>query len=187
MVAAGPGILEAKGFERPDFTTFTFPAANLADAATEEIEIDQALSLQGRRGRDYLGFYLSGLNDEFIAEHLTVGASDHDMSTIIALNTRTGAFQMSDPEQLDIYTTFAASAAGGTDTAKQAMVLHDSARRAAEPMLYVAPRLFWRFTNNIDAQINADGVAARMGSVSVRLNFRLFIELLERFADVTLL
>ncbi len=186
MVADGPGILEAKGFERPDFTTFTFPAANLADAAVEEIELDQALSLQGRRGRDYLGFYISGLNDEFIAEHLTIGTADHDMSTIIAIATRTGAFQMSDPELIDIYTTFQAVTAPTTATS-EALNLQDSKRRANEPFLYVAPRLFWRLTNNIDAQINADAIAARMGTVSVQLSFRLFIELLERFADVTLL
>ena len=186
MVAGGPGILEAKGFERPDFTTFTFPAANLADAGSEEIEIDQALSLQGRRGRDYLGFYLSGLIDEFVAEHLTIGTADHDMTTTIQVNTRTGNFSMADPEQLDIYTTTQAVTAPTTATS-EAMNLQDVQRRSVEPMLYVAPRLFWRLTNNIDAQINADAIAARMGSISVQLNFRLFIELLERFADVTLL
>ncbi len=57
----------------------------------------------------------------------------------------------------------------------------------AEPFLYVAPRLFYRFENDLDVAFSIGDLDIRMASISTRLTFRKFIELLERFADVTLL
>ena len=56
-----------------------------------------------------------------------------------------------------------------------------------EPELYVAPRLFWRTVNDMDQTLAIDDLHARISSISRKLNFPLFVELLERFADVTLL
>ncbi len=190
----GP-MLEARGRERPDYTVFSFPAANLADGSAEEVEVDQALSLQGRRGRDFLG--VSGLDGLFAAlqqEHAAFSMiADHSQAFSFRLSTRTGAFNVDDPELIWAWRVASDHAVdqGATDTAHIIARLDPMSDGGnwglGEPFLYVAPRLFWRFQNDGDQQIDADEFAVRWGSVSVALSFNIFIELLERFADVTLL
>ncbi len=190
MVSMHPGpIHEARGRERPDYTVFTFPAASLNDAAGEEIEIDQALSLQGRRGRDFLGVNGIGmLLESMVAEHLTIGTIDHEMTARFRLSTRTGQFRYSDPELIWDFRVSQSVTAPTTATSEAFNPVTDGGNAMlGEPFLYVAPRLFWRVDNSLDAAIPADFMDVRWGSVSVTLTFPVFIELLERFADVTLL
>lgn len=179
-------FLVAPGRERPDYTSFTWPAASLADAAAEEIELDQALSLAGRFGRDFLGLQLGSIIDDFATEHLTIGTADHRMSLVVDLNTRTGAYGFEDPEQL-YSLEIEASVTAPTTATSQGMILSKETLLYGEPELYVAPRLFFRVANDMDATLGAGAAGCRIASISVRLNFQLFIELLERFADVTLL
>ncbi len=186
-MALGARLLPARGRERPDYTIFTYPAGNLADASTEEIELDQALSLQGRRGRDFLGVISSGPIGQMAVEHLTIAGADHAMRFIERLQTRTGSFGIGDPELIHEKNYHAVNAAGATDTATVGFTPTVEESLYGEPELYVAPRLFWRQVNDIDAQINAGAMNARIATVAVKLTFPLFIELLERFADVTLL
>ncbi len=181
-----PPFMAAPGRERPDYTAFTFPAANVVDGAAEEIEIDQAFSLAGRFGRDFLGCQFSGVLNDFMAEHLTIGTADHDMLLILTLASRTGAFGFQDPELIWLWEIGQAVTAPTTATS-EALNLIDSGLMLGEPELYVAPRLFFRTSNEIDATIVAAAMSVRIASVSRRLTFELFIELLERFADVTLL
>jgi len=186
MDLSGPGFLVAPGQERPDFTIFDAPDTALADAATEEIEFDQALSLAGRFGRDFLGIQVSGLLAVMQTEHLTIATADHEMLLRQTLATRTGAFVAGDPELIWEYDLGQSSTAPTTATA-QAMQPNMFQTKYAEPFLYVAPRLFYRIANNLDAAFGIGDMDIRMASISVRLTFRKFIELLERFADVTLL
>ena len=186
MDMSGPGFLVAPGAERPDFTIFDGPDTALADGAAEEIEFDQALSLAGRFGRDFLGIQVSGLLSVLQAEHLTIATADHEMLLRQTLATRTGAFKAGDPELIWEYDLGQSSTAPTTATA-QAMGLNMFQTKYAEPFLYVAPRLFYRFLNNLDAAFSIGDLDIRMASISIRLTFRKFIELLERFADVTLL
>ena len=179
-------MLEAKGRERPDYTIFDFPDASLVDAGTEEIEFDQALSLAGRFGRDFLGVMIGGFGAGMATEHLTITTADHDMQLFLTLATRTGAFGLGDPEMIWQAILQTAVTAPTTATSESFQPTLEAVKYA-EPFLYVAPRLFWRARNNIDATIAVGDLDARIGSVSVRLSFPLFIELLERFADVTLL
>ena len=185
-----PKMLPAPGAERPDYTTISYPAANLADAASEEIELDQALSLAGRFGRDLLGVVQAHFLGDFQTEHLTITAADHQMFITTSLASRTGQFFLNDPEMLWYESIGQASqfvSGTATDSFLTEMILNHETIELGEGELYVAPRLFWRLSNDLDAQITADSLRARISSVSRRLNFRLFIELLERFADVTLL
>ncbi|MCJ2532029.1 MAG: hypothetical protein LN413_07005 [Candidatus Thermoplasmatota archaeon] len=179
-------VLPAPGMERPDITPFTFPAATVTDTSTEEIEIDQALSLASRQGRDFLGAIVAGQPELMGIEHLTIGTADHTMELLLTLATRTGAFSLADPEL--IWRWFAAQYETAPTTA-QAEVMNPvvDAMPLPEPFLYVAPRLFWRTNNNVDASLVADAQSCRLFSMGRKLSFRLFIELLERFADVTLL
>ena len=180
----------ARGFERPDYTVFTFPAASLTDGSTEEIEVDQALSLQGRRGRDFLGVNsIQGLLVQFIEEHLTLGTADFAQDISFRLASRTGAFQPSDPELLWYFMVGEEYALTATATGLEplALVQEGGNHMIGEPFLYVAPRLFWRVVNHLDQTLAVADLDVRWGSVSVPLRFRTFIELLERFADVTLL
>ena len=180
-------MLAAPGRERPDYTIFDFPDASLTDTSIEEIEFDQALSLAGRFGRDFLGVVIDGILDQMGEEHLTVGGSDHEQTFSISLGTRTGAFRLGDPELIWLKQWRSTAAAGATDTATVMLDPSIAETRWGEPFLYVAPRLFWRLANNGDQTIAIGDFDARIGSMSVKLNFQLFIELLERFADVTLL
>ncbi len=179
-------VLAAPGVERPDITPFTFPAATLTDASAEEIEIDQALSLASRQGRDFLGALVVGISEAMETEFLTIGTADFDMRLLATLATRTGAFDLSDPELIWRYYVGSATAAPTTAQSENFRPQVDPLP-LAEPFLYVAPRLFWRVTNNIDASLVADAHSCRLYSMARKLSFRLFIELLERFADVTLL
>ncbi len=187
MDLSGPGYLVAPGRERPDFTLFDGPDTALADAAAEEIEFDQALSLAGRFGRDFLGVQVSGLLGVMTAEHQTIAGADHLMALRMTLATRTGAFVAGDPELIWEKEVGAVAAAGGTDTATFGFQPHVFETKYAEPFLYVAPRLFFRFANDLDAAFAIGDLDIRMASISKRLTFPIFIELLERFADVTLL
>ncbi len=179
-------MLEAPGRERPDYTLFDFPDATVTDTSTEEIEFDQALSLAGRFGRDFLGVMVGNPIGVLATEHLTIGTADHNMRMILSLNTRTGAFTLGDPESIYqcIYETAVTAPTTATSESFQPNIERTN---YAEPFLYVAPRLFWRLENNMDASITTGQMDARIGSISVKLTFPLFIELLERFADVTLL
>ncbi len=179
-------MLAAPGRERPDYTLFDFPDASLADAATEEIEIDQALSLAGRFGRDFLGVQIGGVIGQFNDEHLTISTADHEQTVDMSLNTRTGAFTLQDPERIWSAVYSAVTTAPTTATSEQ-LNINMNAIQIGEPFLYVAPRLFWRVVNNGDQTYAIGDFDMRMASISVKLTFRLFIELLERFADVTLL
>lgn len=180
-------MLPAPGRERPDYTLISFPAANVSDAGNEEIELDQALSLAGRFGRDLLGVQVRNILGTFFTEWLTVGGADHEINAIVRLATRTGVFSLSDPELLWLIQYIAGQATIGTDAGPAVFDIHKEELWYAEPELYVAPRLFWRLNNEADATISADALDARVASVSRRLTFQLFVELLERFADVTLL
>ncbi len=180
--------LEAPGRERPDYTLISFPAANVVDAAGEEIELDQALSLAGRFGRDLLGIDTQGILETMATEHLTRTTADHEMQALVRLQTRTGAlFSLSDPELLYRARWTDVMAAGATPVDNVMMNTHFYETVYGEPELYVAPRLFWRFDNDLDATVSADALDGRISSISKRLTFQLFVELLERFADVTLL
>jgi len=179
-------MLAAPGAERPDYTTLSYPAATLADAATEEIEIDQALSLAGRFGRDFLGIIQGHFMGDLRTEHLTITTADHEMFFTASLASRTGQFFLNDPELL-WYEEIGQAETAPTTAQAETFNPHLEGMVLGEPFLYVAPRLFWRLSNDIDASFTADSLRARIGSVSRRLTFNLFIELLERFADVTLL
>lgn len=179
--------LPAPGRERPDYTAFLSPAGSVVDTAVEEIEMDQALSLQGRQGRDFLGMFVEGWLGIMRTEHLTIGTADHDMDGTWEINSRTGGFVLSDPEQIWRMRILQATTAPTTATSETLNPVAEGGNVIGEPELYVAPRLFYRFVNNFDATVAANSFSNRMASVSRRLTFQLFIELLERFADVTLL
>lgn len=179
--------LAAPGKERPDYTIFAFPAATVNDAAQEEIELDQALSLAGRFGRDLLGVNTEGILGTMATEHLTIGTADHEMAAFVRLQTRTGnAFSLSDPELL-YRAHWHTSVTAPTTATSESLNINFFETLYGEPELYVAPRLFWRFNNELDMNVAADALDARVSSVSRKLTFELFVELLERFADVTLL
>lgn len=189
----GP-MLQAPGRERPDFTVFAFPAASLVDGASEEIEVDQALSLVGRRGRDFLGVALiEALLNTMIEELLTVGDADHSQQAGFRIATRTGSFNADDPELIwlfnvdDTHNNVSVGTDAGPVVTKFTPVSAGGNWMLGEPFLYVAPRIFWRFDNNLDQTIAIDELSVRWGSIPVRLTFFTFIELLERFANVQLL
>lgn len=179
--------LPAPGAERPDITPLAFPAANVTDTSSEEIELDQALSLAGRQARDLLGVQVRNILGTMGTEYLTAGAADHEMKAVIRLASRTGQFDFSDPELLWLIEYLHIQASIGTDAGPGIFNPHVEELKYGEAFMYVAPRLFWRLENNIDATISADALDARIFSMSRRLTFRAFVELLERFADVTLL
>lgn len=182
MDVGGGWIPLSRRVELPDFTTFDFPAANLADTAAEEIELDQALSLAGRRGRRYFGMKIQGAYEQLL-DSLIADTADVHLHDVWSLYTRTGAFNIDDPELIDRWQIGAAL--NVTEGSSHHYV--ESLGPFAGGEVYVAPRLFSELENQSDAQINADTLFMRMATISQRLSFQTFIELLERHADVTLL
>ena len=169
--------------ELMDYTAFTAPNAAVTDTSTEEIEIDQALSLAGRRGRRFFGVSYSGPVSDILAS-IVVDTADVRLLYSLALNTRTGGFGPQSPEELWFQeVTYTLNATEGAMTGPNVVTM------MAPPGgdVYVAPRLFWRFVNNLDATVAADAWGVRIASIDQPLSFQVFIELLERFADVTLL
>ena len=179
-------ILEARGRERPDYTAFNAPDATLSAGSTEEIEFDQALSLAGRFGRDFLGINVMDVLQEMATEFLTISTADHQMELICSIATRTGVFNLPDPE-LIWRKLYSSAVTAPTTATSESLNPNIDETLYGEPFLYVAPRLFWRMQNDLDASLAISDVNIRFASVSVKLTFPLFIELLERFADVTLL
>ncbi len=180
----------ARPSELPDFTEFDFPDANVADAGVEEIELDQLISLAARQGRRFLGVELQNLDGEFRQEYLTAADNaDLDIDANFQLNTRTGAHNLDDAENLWRYQVFTAianiEATAGTGTAISETFW---GRNDVPPggTVYVTPRLFWRFTNNMDRQIDTGDLFTRIATIDQRLSTRLLFELLEQFADIGL-
>ena len=182
-----PTPLAAPGRERPDYTIFAWPDASLVDGAVEEIELDQALSLAGRFGRDLLGVQTQQILAQMQEESLTASDADLEQRLVLQLNSRTGNFGLQDPEQLWVGTWAATLADVGTSIGLVAPTYDTEIYKFGEPELYVAPRLFFRIVNDLDQTLAIDDCHARISSISRKLNFPLFVELLERFADVTLL
>ena len=174
--------------ELPDFTEFDFPDANLADAGTEEIELDQLISIQARQGRRFLGVELQNLDIEFSTEFLTApDNADLDITLGMELNTRTGAQNLDDPENIwrSVFRQAIANveATAGTGAAITGQF---SGVREAPPggVVYVSPRLFFRVTNSMDRQIDTGDLMALIATVSQRLSSFLLFELLEQYSGL---
>ncbi len=187
MGLTGHQFLKAPGRERPDFTIYDAPDATLTDTNSEEIEFDQALSLAGSFGRDFLGMQMEGLMAVMTTAHAALGTADFEQTVRFTLATRTGAFKFADPELIWAKDVSSSLALTATATGLEPLVINVAESDYGEPFMYVAPRLFSRIANDLTVSIAVGDLDFRMASISVRLNFRAFIELLERFADVTLL
>lgn len=170
--------------ELPDFTEFDFPDANVADAAVEEIELDQLISIAARQGRRFLGVELQGLEAELGVEYLTIASgTDLLMAVRFALNTRTGAHNLDDPENLwrFAHTVVSQTAAATENSSEQFLEIHNPPEGGA---VYVAPRLFWRFNNELDRQVDIGDMFTRIATVSQPLSTFLLFELLEQFSGL---
>ena len=174
--------------ELPDFTEFDFPDANLADAAAEEIELDQLISIAARQGRRLLGMELQNVDEEFGQEYLTaIDNADLDITFSVELNTRTGVHNLDDPEQLmrlGFRTVIAnIEATAGTGTAiSQAYKGENTVPKGGT--VYVAPRLFFRVANAMDRQIDIGDMFVRIATINQPLSTFLLFELLEQFSGL---
>ncbi len=169
--------------ELPDFTEFDFPDVAVADTATEEIELDQLISIAARQGRRFLGVEIQNLGAELSIEWLTLANADLEITYRIELNTRTGAHNIDDPESLWRVEHFTI----GSQEAAVSNVLGEWVDRQDPPpggRVYVAPRLFWRFTNNMDRQVDAGDLFTRIATVAQPLTTNLLFELLEEFSGL---
>ncbi len=171
--------------ELPDFTEFDFPDVAVADAGTEEIELDQLISIAARQGRRFLGVEIMNLTGgEIPTEFATAASATLAIQSTIELNTRTGAHNLDDPENLwrqrGIMSIVDFEVAGPP-------VYHTFSDQRDPPpggRVYVAPRLFWRFTNNLDRQVDAGDLFALIATVAQPLTTFLLFELLEEFSGL---
>jgi len=171
-----------------DLTEFDFPDANVADAATEEIEFDQLISIAARMGRRFFGMEVQNLDIEVATEFLTSpDNADLDITFALEVNTRTGQHNLDDPENLwryrnaDIVANVEATAGTGT-------AIYGNWSHLNNPLLggqvYVSPRLFVRFSNEMDRQIDTGDLFARMATLQQRLGTFLLFELLEQYSGL---
>ena len=178
----------ARPRELPDFTEFDFPDAAVADDGAEEIELDQLISIQARQGRRLLGVELQNLDVEANTEFLTApDNADLDIGALLELNTRTGGFNLDDAENLWRARYFSpianieATAGVGTAVVGEFLGINDIPPGG---LVYVAPRLFWRFTNALDRQVDTGDLFTRIATVNQPLSTFLLFELLEQFSGL---
>ncbi len=170
--------------ELPDFTEFDFPDANVADSAVEEIELDQLISIQARQGRRMLGVELQNLGIEIATEYLTIASGvDHEMTSLLELNTRTGGFNLDDPENLWRHRVSLVVSIGAATEVAQAEILEIN-DLSPGGVVYVAPRLFWRFSNELDRQVDTGDLMTRIATINQPLSTFLLFELLEQFSGL---
>ena len=175
----------ARPRELPDFTEFDFPDATVTDGSTEELEFDQLISIAARQGRRFLGVELQGLLAQYVAEYATMSEADLEITTDLQLNTRTGAHNLDDPENLwrlamSSMTAFAGVTAAGLSTL-EGMEVNEP---PVGGQVYVAPRLFWRFGNFMDRSITTGVLFARIATISQPLSTFLLFELLEQYSGL---
>ena len=174
--------------ELPDFTEFDFPDANVADAGAEEIELDQLISIAARQGRRLLGVELQGLEVEASTEFLTApDNADLEIAATLQLNTRTGLQNLDDPENL-WQSTFFQEVANIETTAGTGTAVTDSffGANLVPPggVVYVSPRLFFRFINDMDRQVDTGDLFTRIATISQPLSTFLLFELLEQYSGL---
>ncbi len=170
--------------ELPDFTEFDFPDANVADAGAEEIELDQLISIAARQGRRFLGVEIQGIAAEMFQEFLSASSDDLEMTVRLELNTRTGGHNLDDPEQLSRLE--ATGAVTDFEAASSGLYGEFIDARTPPPggRVYVAPRLFWRLTNNLDRQVDIGDMRCLIATVAQPLSTFLLFELLEEFSGL---
>ncbi len=169
--------------ELADFTEFDHPDATLTDTNTEEIELDQLISIAARQGRRLLGVELQQIANEFAVEFLTVGLADHAMTYDVQLNTRTGTHNLDDPENLWRKTWNQISPVITTVGSLTALFEEENDIPPGG-VVYVAPRLFYRQENNIDATIATGALFTRIATIAQPLSTFLLFELLEQFSGL---
>jgi len=171
--------------ELPDFTEFDFPDANVADAGVEELELDQLISIQARMGRRLLGVELQNLDIEAATEYLTIASGvDHEITDLLELNTRTGGFNLDDPENLwRIRHSLVVSIGAATEVAN-AEIFGENDIQPGGGVVYVAPRLFFRFSNAMDRQVDTGDLMTRIATIDQPLSTFLLFELLEQFSGL---
>lgn len=175
----------ARPRELPDLTEFDYPDATVTDGSSEEIELDQLISIQARQGRRFLGVEMQGLAALIGTEWQTMADVDLQIAADMELNTRTGAQNLDDPENLwraryDIVT--AVSSTAGTNMGTIETKEDNFPPKGG--FVYVSPRLFWRFTNNLDSSVTAGQLFVRIATVSQRLSTFLLFELLEQYSGL---
>ena len=174
--------------ELPDFTEFDFPDANVADDGVEEIEFDQLISIQARMGRRFLGVELQNLDVEAETEFTTApDNADLVIDALLEFNTRTGGFNLDDPENLWRFRRGQAvanvEATAGTGAAISADYLGIN-NVPPGGRVYVSPRGFWRFTNQMDRQVDTGDLFALLATIDQRLGTFLLFELLEQYSGL---
>lgn len=173
---SGQALPVARPRELADISAFDYPDANVADAGAEEIELDQLISIAARRGRRFLGVEHQALSNEILTEIITL-TTDTALQVDLQLNTRTGIHAIDDPEQ--IWRSDIGVSLNVTEGSQTNIIVDEL--RPAEPggKVYVAPRLFWRFTNNLDRQVDIGDLFVRIYSVDQPLSAFLLFEMLE--------
>lgn len=174
--------------ELPDLTEFDFPDADVADGGIEEIELDQLISIAARQGRRLLGAEFQNMDFEFMTEFLTApDNADLEISAQLELNTRTGAQNLDDPENLwrwvsrEAIANIESTAGVGT-----ALTQHYSGVNEVIPggRVYVSPRLFLRFSNSMDRQVDTGDLFFTLATIAQPLSTFLLFELLEQHSGL---
>ncbi len=171
--------------ELADLTDFDFPDANVADTGVEEIELDQLVSIRARIGRRLLGVELQNISTgELVTEFLTMAGADIEMSGRITLATRTGDFNLDDPELLYRLNFAVVGAFQGTGEGQNHIALSDHKFPPPGGTVYVAIRLFWRFLNNLDRQVDTGDLFTAIATIDQRLSTFLLFEMLEERSGI---
>lgn len=166
-----------------NYITLELPNANVTNGNAEETEIETGISLPQLQGIRWLGVEFSGIMS-LVYDAGILAAADVVRKMDVAFASRTGDFNLDDPEYIEGYAWAVAIQAAAGPVGEWALEGMEHTTVPAGGDVVVTPRIFVRLGNNIGVTISAGGFQVRAGYEFERIQRNKFIELLERFADI---
>lgn len=176
-------ILEPPRGKLANYITLELPNANVINGAAEETEIETGISLPQLQGIRWLGVEFGGVMG-LIYDAAILAAADVNRKMDVAFASRTGDFNLNDPEYIEGYAWAVAIQAAAGPVGEWAI---EGMEHTTVPLggdVVVTPRIFVRFGNDLGVTVAADAFQVRAGYEFERIQRNKFIELLERFADI---
>ncbi len=179
MVDYSGAIMRPPRGKLANYITMELPAATVATTGAEETEIETGISLPELQGIRWLGVEFSELSN-LIVNAAIAAAADLNVHLDVVFASRTGDFNLDDPEYIEGYQF--GMAVLFTEGGLAGYMSKNTVPEGGD--VIVTPRIFVRFGNDIGGNVTANTFQLRAGYEFERIVRNKFIELLERFADI---
>lgn len=164
---------------------YSFPNSSVAAGANEEIEIETGLDFSSLEAFIFAGATFSASVLQHFFDGFSSVVGDDDDILEVTYSSRTGNFDLEDPEYITGYSWLWGVAETATDASGIALGAPGHTFVPDEGLMLVSPVLVHRFLNLVAGDtVTADSLGAKIYWETVRLrNRELLIELLEQQAD----